>query len=164
MSSGSLYSGSMLHGFRRNERRLGRWALGLFVLVWLQLAAAPCRAVHAVPDDAPPATPASVHAHCDDPVPAAPEPPAGPDGQGGEPCPWCPPGDHAGECDGASRCAYPHGPQVDSRLPPPVLPSPVAASLPAQLLPAGPVLYTAERWPDAVPRRSYSVSYCRYLE
>jgi len=182
MSSGSPRALTVLHGFRRNERRLGRWALGLFFLVWLQLAAAPCRAVHAMPAEGHPhghahrdvvagvaheahaAVPDAAHGDCGDPGPAIPEVPANPAGQGNEPCPWCPSNGHGGDHDGGSRCAFPHGPQVDSRLPPPFLPSPVAATFPSKPPLAGYVLYTADERPDAVPRRSYSVSYCRYIE
>jgi hypothetical protein len=180
MSSGSPSAVSVLHRFRRNERRLARWALGLFCVVWLQLAISPCRAVHAMPVDGHAhdrthqtaeaahetqvAAPAAAHADCGNLASVPDSVPPGPDRQGDEPCPWCPSAGHAGHAEAGSRCAFPHAPQVDSRLPPPFLPPVVAPAFPSKPPTAGYVLYTAKERPDAVPRRSFSVSYCRYLE
>ncbi len=158
---------SVLHGFRRHERRLARGVLALFCLVWLQLAAAPCSAVHAVPADAhrhdAPAAHAShdagEHEHHAAHAPLPAEPAAG-----GAPCPWCPPQVDGGACAEGSRCAFPHEPQVDARLPLLFLPPPEVRAHPALTGLARQVLCVAEERPEPVPRCSFSIRYCRFIE
>jgi hypothetical protein len=158
---------SVLHGFRRHERRLARGVLALFCLVWLQLAAAPCRAVHATPADAHGHDAHSVHASHgagDHAHHAAPQLPPADAAPGGAPCPWCPT-QHGGDgCPEGSRCAFPHGPQVDARLPLLFLPPPEAPAYPALPEVAPQVRRTAEERAGPVPRRSFSISYCRFIE
>jgi hypothetical protein len=155
---------SLLHRLRRRERRLSLGVLPLFCLVWLQLAAAPCAALHSSPGEAHQhAAPAAGtdagyadHGSSDGPAP---------DGSGdAPPCPWCPPQDGAGHCDDGSRCAFPHEPQVDARLPLVFLPSPDLPTHPASAeAPVG-VLRAGTERPEPVPRRSLAIHYCRFIE
>ena len=126
---------------RHRQRRLAKALLVLFGLVWLQLAAMPCIGAHQAS--------AGVAAHS-------------------EHCPYCPPSigaADAGHCDDGGQCAYPHEPGVDARcasmaLLPASTATPLAGLLQAPCSRAG---AHADR-ADPVPRRSLSVSYCRFIE
>lgn len=174
---------SLLHRIRRNERRLARGVLALFGLVWLQIAAVPCGAMHATPTaghrheapgvhgparagqgDETHATQAShgagEHSHH-----AAPDSPAVDAATGDAPCPWCPPADDdAGCADDGSRCAFPHAPQVDARLPGLFLPPPEAPAYPARPELATCVLRSGDERPEPVPRYPLTIGYCRFIE
>lgn len=173
---------SVLHGFRRSQRRVARGVLALFGLVWLQLAVTPCGAVHATPADAhrhdAPAVHGPAHAghgqaghagHAShgggDPAGHHVPGPSSTDAAAGDAsCPWCPPQDGADGCQDGSRCAFPHVPQVDARLPLLFLPAPEAPvyPVPSELAPC--VLRTGEGRPEPVPRRSFTIGYCRFIE
>jgi hypothetical protein len=136
--------------------------LAAFCAAWLQAAIVPCVMAHAAQD----AAPAAVHqghaamaGHDHDAMAA---------GHGAEgersPCPYCPPADSGhGSCDGHA-CAFPHDPQMDAR----------AASVLFNALPVAFVLPTPDAVlvadcagpavPEAIPRVSLSVSYCRFIE
>jgi len=113
----------------------------MFCLVWLQVALLPW-AMAAVPDG----------------MSGAPE----------EHCPYCPPdlGSDTPGNEGPSACSYPDGPQVDTRGTLATAAAPTVAPLPMLLAPlhalvAAPVTDD----PDAsLPRTSFAVSYCRFLE
>jgi hypothetical protein len=134
-----------LHWFRRRQRSLARVALALFCLTWLQLATAPCVMAleRGVADTE----------HCG-------QMPGGMQESAAEHCPYCPPaaiGDH-------SSCAFPHDPQVDSRigfiaalLAPP---TPIAMLVP-HVADTTHSLVAAE--PPPRPHASLTVSFCRYL-
>jgi hypothetical protein len=87
-------------------------------------------------------------------------------GAAGHPCVYCPPdADHggAGSCDGRD-CAYPHEPQVDARAVGVIFMAlPVAFVLP---VPAATFVMdcSASAVPEAIPRVSLAVSYCRFIE
>jgi hypothetical protein len=120
-------------------------ALALFCLTWLQLATAPClMALERSVADA---------EHCG-------QMPGGMQESAAEHCPYCPPtaaSDH-------SSCAFPHDPQVDSRIgfiaallaPPP----PIARLVP-HVADTTHSLVAAE--PPPLPHPSLTVSFCRYL-
>jgi len=128
-----------LHWMRHRQRRLARALLPLFGLVWLQLAAMPCIGAHQAAADV------ANHEHC----------------------PYCPPsgGAAAGHCDDGGQCAYPHEPGVDARFASmAVLPASAATPLAGLLeAPCIPIGVQVDRR-DPLPRRSLSVSYCRFIE
>jgi hypothetical protein len=143
-----------LHWIRHRQRRLARALLPLFGLVWLQLAAIPCIGAHQAAGDV-----AAAHS----PVAHLPA-----DTTDHEHCPYCPPsgGAAAGQhCDDGGQCAYPHEPGVDARYAGmAVLPTSAVAPF-AGLLEAPCSLSSARPdRPDPAPRRSLSVSYCRFIE
>ena len=144
-----------LHWMRHRQRRLSRALLPLFGLVWLQLAAMPCIGAHQAASGA---VEAAVVGHAGDHHGVADH----------EHCPYCPPsGDaaSAGHCDDGGQCAYPHEPGVDARFASmAVLPTSAATPL-AGLLEA-PCSLTGVQVDrrDPLPRRSLSVSYCRFIE
>jgi hypothetical protein len=119
--------------------------LALFCAAWLQAAIVPCVMAHAGHDHDAMASPQDAHA-------AAP------------PCVYCPAGQDGDSCDGHGGCAYPHDPQVDARAAGALFTAlPVSLVLPA---PAAAVVADRARYrpPDAIPRVSLSVSYCRFIE
>jgi len=137
-----------LHWMRHRQRRLARALLPLFGLVWLQLAAIPCVGAHHAAADSP------AHLTADDATHAH--------------CPYCPPSGGAAaaeHCDDGGQCAYPHEPGVDARfasmaLLPTSAATPLAGLLDAPCSLAG---MHADRQ-DPLPRRSLSISYCRFIE
>jgi hypothetical protein len=147
---------------RRRQRRLAKALLPLFGLVWLQLAAMPCIGAHqaaasiaaeaAVVDHA--AANSSAHLPTDDANHAH--------------SPYCPPSSGAAaaeHCDDGGQCAYPHEPGVDARFASmAVLPTSAATPLAGLLeAPCSLACMHADRQ-DPLPRRSLSVSYCRFIE
>jgi hypothetical protein len=138
-----------LHWFRRRQRSLARVVLALFCLTWLQLATAPCVM--------------ALEQRAANPQHSA-QMPDGMEMSAGEHCPYCPPapvGD--ADCDHSS-CAFPHDPQVDSRigfiaalLAPP---TPVAMLVPHV---ADMTHWLIAAAPPPLPHASLTVSLCRYL-
>jgi hypothetical protein len=138
-----------LHWFRRRQRHPGQGALALFCLTWLQLATAPC--VMAFEQRAADAE------HCGQMPGVMQQAPA-------EHCPYCPPGPAGdGACDHSS-CAFPHDPQVDSRI----------GFIAALLAPPTPIAMLVPHVADTthsqfaaapppLPNASLTVSFCRYL-
>jgi hypothetical protein len=136
-----------------------------FIAAWLQAAIVPCVMAHAL-DARVEAAATAVHHHQ----------PGGQDHQaagaahhgGGtdHPCIYCPPDadhDSAGGCDGRD-CSYPHEPQVDARAVGVIFTAlPVAFVLPAQAASNATDCSVAAA-PEAIPRVSLSISYCRLLE
>ena len=143
-----------LYWIRHRQRRFARALLPLFGLVWLQLAAMPCIGAHQAASGA---VEAAVVGHAGDHHGVADH----------EHCPYCPPsgGATAGHCDDGGQCAYPHEPGVDARFASmAVLPTSAATPL-AGLLEAPCNLIGAQvDHRDPLPRRSLSVSYCRFIE
>jgi hypothetical protein len=138
-----------LHWFRRRQRSLARVALALFCLTWLQFATAPClMALERGVADA---------EHCG-------QMPGGMQESATEHCPYCPPAPAgAAACDHSS-CAFPHDPQVDSRigfiaalLAPP---TPIAMLVPHVADTTHSLIAAA---PPPLPHASLTVSFCRYL-
>ena len=136
---------SGLHWFRRRQRSLARVPLALFCLTWLQLATAPC--VMALERGVAEAE------HCGQMSGGMDEPAL-------EHCPYCPPaavGDH-------SSCAFPHDPQVDSRIgfiaALLALPTPFATLVPHLADTTHSLIADA---PPPLPHASLTVSFCRYL-
>ena len=82
-----------------------------------------------------------------------------------QPCLYCPPGHTAdGSCDGHGGCAYPHEPQVDARAA-----GALFVALPVSYFAPSPgAMLVAQRTdptpPEVVPKVSFAVSYCRFLE
>ena len=150
---------------RRRQRSLTRVVFASFCAAWLQAAVVPC-----------------VMAHAGDPVPRV-EAPAGHDhaahpghehapmsgshaaGHESHPCLYCPPDDAgAGSCDGHGGCAYPHEPQVDARAA-----GVIFAAVPVSFVAPSPGALLVEHRadpsvPDVVPRVSFAVCYCRFIE
>jgi hypothetical protein len=118
--------------------------LALFCAAWLQAAIVPCVMAHTVD-----ATGAAHHG-----------------GAADHPCIYCPSdSDHhsAGGCDGHD-CAYPHEAQVDARAVGVIFTAlPVAFVLPAQAV-ATATDCSVVAVPEAIPRVSLSISYCRFIE
>ncbi len=145
---------------RRRQRSLARGVLALFCAAWLQAAIVPCVMAHDGDVAVQAAATDDHHQH------AAHDGQANDDGVAGHPCLYCPPdADHgsAGGCDGRD-CAYPHEPQVDARAVGVIFMAlPVAFVLPA---PAATIATdcSASSVPEAIPRVSLSVSYCRFIE
>ena len=126
---------------RHRQRRLARALLPLFGLVWL--------AQGRPYEDVRLQAAAGVAAHV-------------------EHCPYCPPSGSAaaaGHCDDGRQCAYPHDPGVDARFASmAVLPASAATPLAGLLeAPCIPIGVQVDRR-DPLPRRSLSVSYCRFIE
>ena len=156
-----------LHWMRHRQRRLARALLPLFGLVWLQLAAIPCVGAHQAAASI--AAEASVvdhaaghHAAADSPAHLT------ADDATHAHCPYCPPSGGAAaaeHCDDGGQCAYPHEPGVDARFASMALLPTSAATPLAGLLDAPCSLASmhADRQ-DPLPRRSLSVSYCRFIE
>lgn len=151
-----------LQSFRRRQRSLTRGVLALFCAAWLQAAVVPCVMAHAAAESAPPA---AHHGHAatagHDHHAMATGHAAGADAA---PCIYCPPSDSGhGSCDGHD-CSFPHDPQVDARAGG-VLSSalPVAFVLPTPD-PGKVACRAATAVPEAIPRISLSISYCRFIE
>ena len=145
-----------LYWIRHRQRRFARALLPLFGLIWLQLAAMPCIGAHQA--TAAVAAEAAVVGHVGDHHDVA----------GHEHCPYCPPsGDAAaaGHCDDGGQCAYPHEPGVDARFASlAALPTSAVTPLPGLLeAPCSLAAAQADR-PDPRPQRSFSISYCRFIE
>ncbi len=145
---------------RRRQRSLARGVLALFCVAWLQAAIVPCVMAHDGDVAVQAATTDDHHQH------AAHDGQANDDGAAGHPCLYCPPdADHgsAGGCDGRD-CAYPHEPQVDARAVGVIFMAlPVAFVLPAQAISTA-TDCDVVAVPEAIPRVSLSVSYCRFIE
>ena len=145
---------------RRRQRSLARGVLALFCAAWLQAAIVPCVMAHDgdVPVQAAPTDDHHRHMAHDGQQHDS--------GAAGHPCVYCPPdADHggAGSCDGRD-CAYPHEPQVDARAVGVIFMAlPVAFVLPAQAISTATDCGVAAV-PEAIPRVSLSVSYCRFIE
>jgi hypothetical protein len=127
--------------FRRRQRALSQGVLALFCLVWLQAALLPC-AMATLPE--------------------------GMSAVAEEHCPYCPPA-HSTEAqdeEGPAVCAYPDGPQVDTRGTLASAAAPTLAALPLLFIPLEGLVRPAlpdDR--DSVrPRTSLAVTYCRFLE
>jgi hypothetical protein len=145
-----------LHWFRRKQRTLSRVVLAAFCLAWLQVAAAPCvMALESAPGGA--------AIQVADSAPAMASMPDGMVMAPGEHCPYCPPP----QDDGQAVCAFPHDPQVDSRVglaavllvPPPTLVLFVAADT----VTAAADVITSHA-PAPVAGTSLAVSLCRFLK
>jgi len=150
---------------RRRQRSLTRAVLALFFAAWLQAAIVPCVMAHA--DDSPARTEAPAvlqhdsHAGHDHAAMLAEQAADG----SSHPCLYCPP-DVAGadSCEGHGGCAYPHEPQVDARAA-----GAIFAAVPVSfVVPSPGALVVADRAepavPDFIPRVSFAVSYCRFIE
>ena len=150
---------------RRQQQSLSRVVLALFCAAWLQAAVVPCVMAHAwapAHHSAPAAQqhhePEASHDH------GAMTAEQSADG-GSHPCLYCPPGISDGEsCDGHGGCAFPHDPQVDARAA-----GVIFTALPTSFvvsLPAAPVVADSAgaSIPEDIPRISFSVSYCRFIE
>lgn len=150
-----------LHWVRRRQHSLARVVLALFCAAWLQAALVPCVMAHGA---APAADAVAAHSHDDHGGHDRAGMPAGPtDGDSSPPCVYCPPGD-AGTCDGHGGCAFPHDPQVDARAAGLIftaLPASFVVPLPAPRVVAD---RAGSDVPDAIPRVSLTVSYCRFIE
>ena len=149
-----------LQWFRRRQRSLARGVVALFCAAWLQAAVVPCVMAHA-PAPAPAAhhDPAAMEGHDHGGMAAA----HVADGDAA-PCIYCPPSNSEHDsCDGHD-CRFPHDPQVDARAAG-VLSSvlPVAFVLPTHAADA--VTCSADpAVPEAIPRVSLAISYCRFIE
>ena len=139
--SGIFLSRTGLTWFRSRQRALGQGVLALFCLVWLQAALLPC-AMAAVP--------------------------GGMSSAAEEHCPYCPPQPvHSTTTDeGPAACSYPDGPQVDTRGTLASAVAPPVAPLQILLAPSHATVDVAapEDPGTSLPRRSFSVSYCRFLK
>jgi hypothetical protein len=153
-----------LHWFRRKQRAVARFVLAAFCLTWLQVAAMPCVMAAGAGASAPTVAAAAATP----PIGEMGEMPAGMVMAPGEHCMYCPPEQAPSPVDTApDLCAFPHDPQVDSRIafasamlaPPPV----VVLLVPREVEPA--VITTG---PAAVaePRSgtTLAVSFCRFLK
>lgn len=161
---------SGLQWIRRRQRKLARAVLPLVALAWLQVAAVPCVAAHqtaglvaAAQNEA--AGPHASHDHAahhdgHDMDQAA-------DARSHGPCLYCPP-DHGGHGTSSAeggRCAFPHDPQVDARVASLEIAPPLAfVSFAFLSEPAQTGTRVASDRPEPVPRRSFVVSYCRFIE
>ena len=128
-----------LHWIRSRQRALARGALALFCLVWLQAALLPC-AMAVVP---------------------------GGMGEAQEEyCAYCPPaGSHHDDGVGVD-CAYPDGPQVDSRGPvlaPLIVALPTVACLLETRAPDT-ALFPDDARPPGRVGPPLAISYCRFLK
>jgi hypothetical protein len=150
-----------LHWFRRKQRALARGVLALFCLTWLQVAVSPC--VMALDTARGEATQAAT---VGDGQPG----PGMPDGMvmaAGEHCVYCPPQDAPADGSTHAGCAFPHDPQVDSRV---GLAAALMAPPPGQVLvvPVDPVrrgiARVAALAPAPAPNSRISVSFCRFLK
>jgi hypothetical protein len=151
-----------LRWFRRKQRNVARFVLAAFCLTWLQVAAMPC--VMAAGAGASASTVAAANAM--PPMDEMGEMPAGMVMVPGEHCMYCPP-EQAPADHTPDLCAFPHDPQVDSRVafasallaPPPV----VVLLVPRDVEPA--VIATATATVSA-PRSgtTLAVSLCRFLK
>ena len=149
-----------LHWFRRRQRTVARFVLAAFCLTWLQVAAMPCvMATGAV---------AGAPAVVDAGMPSMGEMPAGMVMAAGEHCMYCPPEQAPSPVDQAlDLCAFPHDPQVDSRVafasallaPPPVVVLLVPREVEQALTVTGPAVVAA---PQSGP--TLAVSFCRFLK
>jgi hypothetical protein len=152
---------------RRKQQRLTKSVLAVFCLAWLQMAALPCTSIHAaIPADESVATLSHGHgsAHMtEDHVGHANAGEAA--HHAGTPCHYCPTPADGDACEDAGACAFPHGPQADLR----------AAAAMACLLPAlvplavvgpsrGIEMFARLDRPSPIPRRSLTLSYCRFIE
>lgn len=148
-----------LHWFRRRQRAVARFVLAAFCLSWLQVAAMPC--VMAAGAGASAATVAAANA-----MPAPDEMPAGMVMPLGEHCLYCPP-EQAPADHTPDLCAFPHDPQVDSRVafasallaPPPVVVLLVPHDVEQAVTATGPALVAAPR-----SGTTLVVSFCRFLK
>jgi hypothetical protein len=150
-----------LHWFRRKQRALARAALALFCLTWLQVAVLPC--VMALDTARGEALQAATVG--DGQLGAA--MPAGMVMAAGEHCVYCPPQDAPAEGTSHAVCAFPHDPQVDSRV---GLAAALMAPPPSQVLivPPDPVARGTARVAALAPAPAsntpMSVSFCRFLK
>jgi len=150
---------------RRQQRPLARGVLALFCAAWLQAAIVPCVMAHTGDARVEAAAPAGHHHQ-----PGDHDHQAGgvtQDEAGAEhPCIYCPPDtDHHGAagCDGRD-CSYPHEAQVDARAAGVIFTAlPVAFVLPAQAASTASDCGVVAV-PEAIPRVSLSISYCRFIE
>jgi hypothetical protein len=150
-----------LHWFRRKQRAVARFVLAAFCLTWLQVAAMPC--VMAIGAGASAPTVAAA-----EPMPAMGEMPAGMVMAPGEHCLYCPPEQAPGVTDTApDLCAFPHDPQVDSRIafasallaPPPVVVLLVPHEVEQAVITTGPATIAAPQ-----SGTTLNVSLCRFLK
>jgi hypothetical protein len=162
---------SAMHWLRTRQRSHTSAILVVFVLAWLQAAVVPCAMAHDSRVEASESRTMPHHRHdCHGTThgPSVDDSASGqPSGHATARCPYCPPaagGDH-GNCDHAAGCAFPHDPRIDARAlspllgpPPSLMPGAVARPDSATLRVATGDLH------DAVPHRSLSDRYCRYLE
>lgn len=140
-----------LHWFRSKQRALARFVLAAFCLTWLQLAAMPCLMAAGMGS-----------------VGAADAMPEGMVMAPGEHCVYCPPEASPGTATlTADLCAFPHDPQVDSRVafassllaPPPV----VLLFVPHDREQVAVDVGQADATPP--PRQTpLAVSFCRFLK
>jgi hypothetical protein len=148
-----------LHWFRRKQRAVARFVLAAFCLTWLQVAAMPCVMAAGAGASAP--TIAATDA-----TPAMGEMPAGMVMAPGEHCMYCPP-EQAPADHTPDLCAFPHDPQVDSRIafasamlaPPPVVVLLVPHDVEPVVIAAGPAAVAAPR-----SGTTLAISLCRFLK
>jgi len=150
-----------LHWFRRKQRALARAVLALFCLTWLQVAVLPCvMALDTARGEALQA------ATVGDGLQGA-AMPAGMVMAAGEHCVYCPPQNPLADGATHAACAFPHDPQVDSRV---GLAAALMAPPPSQVLvlPADPVARGTARVATIAPapmsHTPISVSFCRFLK
>jgi hypothetical protein len=148
-----------LHWFRRKQRAVARFVLAAFCLTWLQVAAMPCVMAAGVGASAPTVA-------AGDAMSGMGEMPAGMVMAPSEHCMYCPPqqapADHTPDL-----CAFPHDPQVDSRVafasallaPPPVVVLLIPHDVEQAVTVTGPALVAAPRSGATV-----AVSFCRFLK
>lgn len=152
---------------RKRQRALARAALALFTLAWLQAAVVPCTMAFAT-EHATPAVQLSHggaheghaaghagHAGHESPAP-----------QTGH-CPYCPPAQDGSvvDCDHEAECTFPHDPRMDARALTAIFGPPPSHYLELGSGLAPPVLrISASDSPSDVPRRSFAISYCRFIE
>jgi hypothetical protein len=148
-----------LHWFRRKQRAVARFVLAAFCLTWLQVAAMPCVMATSAIAGAEMVSAAAVPAMGEMPVDMVMAP--------GEHCGYCPPESPSPADRSPELCAFPHDPQVDSRVafasallaPPPV----VVLLVPHD---CEPVAHATGPAAAAQPLTgtSLAVSLCRFLE
>ncbi|HEX7375294.1 MAG TPA: hypothetical protein VF277_09970 [Steroidobacteraceae bacterium] len=126
---------SALQWVRAKQRDLAKVVLALFCLAWLQAAAMPCAMAASLPSD-----PAHHCQYCPPPATGTPDP------------------------GHSEACAYPHAPQVDSRVTSAlffVVPvTTVIAKLDAQPVETMPTLAAVD---PGIASTAFAVSYCRLL-
>lgn len=151
-----------LHWFRRKQRAVARFVLAAFCLTWLQVAAMPCVMAAGAGASAPTVAAADAMP----PMGDMDEMPAGMVMAPGEHCMYCPP-EQAPADHTPDLCAFPHDPQVDSRVafasallaPPPVVVLLVPHDVEQAVTATGPALVAAPR-----SGTTLAVSFCRFLK